>query len=578
MKIDLRLFQFARKQGNLLVYSVISEILKTALTLWFAWQLSVVLDKVFLREAGLAEISGNLRLLLLISLGRLLLGILSSFSAISLAGKIKNKLRSLIIEKVMASGMIGLAQEESAEISVTLNTGVEKLDAWFSQFLPQIFFSALIPLFILFLVFPIDLLSGAVFLFTAPIIPIFMALIGSLTESKTRRQWQVLSRMSSHFLDILQGLTTLKILGRSKDKISEIYQITDLFRQSTMDVLKIAFLSALVLEIAATVSTAVIAVEIGLRLLYDKITFQPALFILILAPEFYQPFRQLGARFHASVEGVSVMNRIQEILDKPGLNHSLPSLKQIDLKQPPEIRIENLGFTYPNREKPAICKLNLHLPAGKITALTGPSGAGKTTLMNLICRLLNPQTGKIRVDGTDLLAMDEKDYLRLLSWLPQKPYILNASIEENMRLAKPKATQPELNKAANSARLLSFIESLPEQWQTRVGEQGTRLSGGEIQRLALARAFLKNAPILILDEPTAALDPELESEISATIRNLSREKTTLIIAHRLNTIKSADQVVVMEQGRIIQTGPPAELFRQAGALALMLTRLKDTTL
>jgi len=577
MLIDQRLFRVAREEGKLLIYSVLSEILKTIFTIWFAWELSIVLDLVFLKDAGLTGIKKELWLLLLLASGRLLSGITASFTSISMAGKIKNKIRQQLLNIFLSLGISGLRQESSAEMNTTMNTGIEKLDAYFSQYLPQVFISALIPTIILFFTFPVDILSALVFLVTAPIIPVFMVLIGSLTETKTRHQWQTLSRMSSHFLDILQGLTTLKILGRSKEKSAEIEKVTELFRQTTMDVLKLAFLSALILEIAATVSTAVIAVEIGLRLLYAKISFQPALFVLILAPEFYQPFRQLGARFHASAEAISVMNRIQEIINSPAQIQSFQTIEPFIIDHPPELNIVNLGYTYPGREKPAIVSLNLHLPAGKITALTGPSGAGKTTLMNLICGLIQPQTGVIQIGGTDVQNIRENDFLRIFSWVPQKPYILNASVEENLRLSKPDATWVELQSAASSASLLEFINTLPEGWQTRVGEQGTRLSGGEVQRLALARAFLKNTPVLILDEPTSALDPVLEAEISATIRNLSAQRTTLIIAHRFQTVANADQVAVIQNGQIVQTGSPQNLLHQPGFLAQMVKKIEGHT-
>jgi thiol reductant ABC exporter CydD subunit len=411
-------------------------------------------------------------------------------------------------------------------------------------------------------------------LFTAPLIPIFMVLIGNLAEGLTKRQWVSLSRMSAHFLDVLQGLTTLKLLGRSREQVETIARISNRFRQTTMGVLRVAFLSALVLELVATLSTAIVAVEVGLRLLYGYLNFEQALFVLILAPEFYIPLRLLGARFHAAISGATAAQRIFEVLDAPlpvKTTDRRPSTADASALSPLHIRFSDVHYTYDEGSRPALNNVSFNIGPGQKVALVGPSGAGKSTIAHLLLRFIEPEQGAITANDLPLSEIDLTAWRRQLAWVPQQPYLFNASIADNIRLTRPEASKEAIIQAACWAYAHTFIETLPQGYDTIISERGARLSGGQAQRLALARAFLKDAPFLIFDEATANLDPEYETQIQAAMERLMQGRTALIIAHRLNTVYKADKILVIAQGQIVESGTHAVLLQQKGLYHRLVT-------
>jgi thiol reductant ABC exporter CydD subunit len=450
--------------------------------------------------------------------------------------------------------------------------GVEALEAYFAQYLPQVALAAFIPLSILLLIFPLDPLTGLVFILTAPLIPLFMWLIGKAAESMTQRQWHTLSQLSAYLLDVIQGLTTLKLLGQSLHQSERIHKASEHYRDVTLRVLRIAFLSALVLELLSTLSTAIVAVEIGLRLLYARMGFQQALFILVLAPEFYLPLRLLGLRFHSGMSGTSAARRIFEILDTPLpqariVNEQTLPEHLLHIKGNPGIRFEHVWHTYAARSLPAISDVSIEIPHGQVTALVGLSGAGKSTLAAMLLRFIEPDQGLIRVDGQLLENIPSAEWRQQLSWVSQMPTLFNASLAENLLLAKPGASAAELEAACQQADLLDFIQTLPLGLSTPIGERGTRLSGGQAQRLALARAYLRDAPMLILDEPTSSLDPLQEHRLLDSIHDLVHGRSTLLIAHRLNTVQQAGSIIVLEAGQVVESGTHASLLRSGGAYA-----------
>jgi ATP-binding cassette, subfamily C, bacterial CydCD len=562
-----RLLRLARDARLNLFLTVLSGLLAGLLTIWQAWLLSSTVNGVFLEGQTLAQVMNWLQLLLVIFAGRAALAWINEVSANEVAVQVKTKLRERLFAHIQALGPAYTRGERTGELTTAAVEGIEALDAYFSQYLPQLVITALVPISILIFVFPLDLLSGIILLITAPLIPFFMILIGKGAEILTNHQYETLSRLSAHFLDSLQGLTTLKIFGQSKAHAQNIARVSDQFRERTMAVLRITFLSALVLELLTTLSTAVIAVEIGLRLLYARMEFREAFFLLILAPEFYLPLRMLGARFHAGMEGTSAARRIFDILETG--EQRLEISKEDSPKaqeQFSSLKLSNLSYTYPDETIPALQNINLNIEAGQHIALVGPSGAGKSTLVNLLLGFIQPTEGYIIINANKQLENSRLE----IAWVPQKPHLFHDTIAANIRFGNPDATDEQVINAASAAHLHEFIESLPQGYETIISEGGARLSGGQAQRLALARAYLKDAPILILDEPTSSLDPEIETLLEESTSQLMQGRTVITIAHRLNTVFQADRIIVLEKGQIVEEGTHRELMEKIGAYAKMV--------
>ena len=568
MNFDRKLLEWASQAWRWLAGAALSGFANGLLSILQAWLLSDLIAGVFLLGVDLQGSLPDLWRLLVVFGGRALLGWLQETSSAAAAVRVKNFVREKLLDHLVHLGPAVINEQATGEMISTSVQGVEALDAFISQYLPQAVLAGLIPITILVVVFPIDLLSGVIFLLTGPLIPLFMLLIGKAAEAVTGQQYTALGRMSAYFLDTIQGLTTLKQFNQSQTRVERIAAISESYREKTMQVLRLTFLSALALELAATLSTAVIAVEIGLRLLYGQLAFQPAFFILILAPEFYLPLRLLGQRFHAGAAGAAGAKRIAAILDLNPASQ-LQSM-QTTPSQPSQkierITLEGLKYHYPARGEAALENLNLILNVGGITALVGESGTGKSTLVQLMLGFLHPQEGRILIDGVDLAALDLQAWRHQVAWVPQHPYLFQDSLAGNIRLGKVNASQDEIATAARAAGLEQFIQSLPQGYDTQIGELGTRLSSGQAQRLALARAFLKDAPLIILDEPSARLDPELEAELAETIARLSAGRVSLVIAHRLSSLRNARQIAVLRGGLITEQGTLEELQARQGAM------------
>jgi ATP-binding cassette, subfamily C, bacterial CydD len=566
-----RLIAFARSAGLALTLTIVLGWLGGLLTILQAWYLASIVNDVFLGGLTRAALFMPLGFLLAVVVLKALTIWGAEVSANVVAQRVKTDLRERLLSHLTALGPAFTQGERTGELATAAVEGVEALDAYFSQYLPQLVLAASIPLTILILIFPFDLLTGIVFLFTAPLVPFFMIMIGKAAEALTGRQYATLSRLSAHFYDVLQGITTLKALGQAKGQAAVIAEVSERYRDVTMQVLRVTFLSALALELLTTISTAIVAVEIGLRLLYGKMEFLPAFFILVVAPDFYLPLRQLGLKFHAGMNGATAAKRIFEILDTP-LPQNRAAHSALATFQPENFNIffQAVTYQYPGRDIPALDAVSFEIPHGKLTALVGASGAGKSTLASLLLRFIEPASGQILVDSRPLAEIPTEAWRQALAWVPQNPYLFQDTLAANLKLAKPQAAETDLIRACEQAGLMDFITSLPQGLETVIGERGARLSGGQAQRLALARAFLKDAPFLLLDEPTSSLDPGLEAELQASVQKLMAGRTALVIAHRLSTVYQADQLIVLETGKIVATGTHTTLLAQNRTYARLI--------
>jgi ATP-binding cassette subfamily C protein CydCD len=573
MNLDRRLLQLARKSRLALALTIGLGFAAGVFTVVQAGFFSRIVGQVYLAGKSLPDVAAWLAALLGVILLRYLLSWGSDLAGNAIAVRVKSDLRLAVFQHLLDLGPFYARGERTGELSSVALEGIDALDAYFSQYLPGLALAALVPLTFLLVVIPLDPLSGLVLLLTAPLIPLFMILIGNVAQALTRRQWQTLSRLSAYFLDVLQGLTTLKALGRSRAQTKVIAEASDQYRQRTMNVLRVTFLSALVLEMVATLSTAVVAVEVGLRLLYGRLPFEQSLFVLLLAPEFYLPLRLLGTRFHAGMSGVAAAQRIFAILETPAqqtCTTPVPEEKLVpeeaELPFPPVIEFEDVSFSYAGQAgaRASLKGITFRLFPGQKTALVGPSGAGKSTVAALLLGFIRPDTGRIMVNGRPLEQIDPYTWHSWVSWVPQKPYLFNDTVMANICLGRPDATLEQVERAARQAEAHDFILGFPQGYATQIGERGVRLSAGQAQRIALARAFLVDAPLVVLDEATVNLDPHSEALVQASLARLLQGRTALIIAHRLTTTRSADQILVLDQGQIAERGKHAELIHNNG--------------
>lgn len=553
--------RLARAQRLPLAVTVAAAAVGAAGLIWQAATLTSLIASAFLRRQPLENLASLALLLLALIAGRALAIWVGDIAAQAVSTGARLEVRQRLVARIAARGPLGLTTERSGELANTLVNGVEELDSFFGQYAPQMIVSVLVPGLILLVVFPLDPISGLTLLVTAPLIPVFGALIGATTTQATRRQWGLLSRLNAHFLDVLQGLTTLKRFGRSARQVGVIARISEQYRRATMKTLRVAFLSALALELVATLSVAVVAVAVGLRLLYGSIAFPPALLVLLLAPEFYLPLRALGAKFHAAASGVAAAERMRAILDEDETKGSPMSQPRAVVPAPPfTITFRDVTFRYPVSSQVALDQVSFTAPAGARVAIVGPTGAGKSTLAALLLRFAEPDSGEILVNGAPLREMDARAWRERIAWVPQRPHLFHDTIAANIRMARPGATDDAVRRAAVLAGAHDFILALSDGYETVIGEDGARLSGGQAQRLAIARAFLRDAPLLILDEPTSQLDPASDGVVTEAVSRLARDRAAFVIAHRLRTVMDADLILVMDHGRVIAMGDHERLL------------------
>lgn len=534
--------------------------------------LADIVNGVFLESFKLKDIIPSLYTLLGLALLKATALWLGERQAFRLSAAIKTDLRYRLLTKFFALGPVLTGRARTGDFANVFVEGIENLDAFFGRYIPSMATAAIIPLIVLCVVFSLDLYAALLMFFTAPLIPFFMMLIGRWAGRLQQRQWEKLNRLSGHFYEVIRGLTTLKVFGRSQEQLEVIAKMSAQFRDSTLGILRIAFLSAFVLELLATLSTALVAVIIGLKLLYGTLAFRQAFFILLLAPEYYQPLRQLGSHFHAGLNGKNAAVKIYGILSQQVVaQEQCQQAYRLNAKS--VIRFEQVSYTYPGATQAALQSVSFSLEPGRHVALVGSSGAGKSTIVDLLLGFIAPAAGRIVADGYDLSTIDRETWLSSISYVSQTPQLFYGTVRDNIGLAAD-ADRKRVESAARQAGIHEVILQLLQGYDTVIGDGGNRLSGGETQRIVLARAFYKDAPLLILDEPTASLDAGNEAVIRDTLTRLLAGKTVLLIAHRLSTAALADRILVLDNGRIKESGSHQELISRRGLYSLLVQNLR----
>ena len=547
--LDKRLLRRARPVRVLLGVDVAIGVATAALVLVQATLLARIVARAF-HGGTLRDVRVDLILLVVAFVARGLLAWGFEVAGRRAASTVLSQLRLGLVERRVRRHPVALDGAEAGEIVAASVQGIDGLEAYFARYLPQVVLACVVPLVVLAWVGAVDVETALVMLLTLPLVPVFMWLIGRYTESRTRERWQALRLLSTHFLDVVRGLPTLRAFNRGRAQAATIADVGERYRRATMRTLRVSFLSGSVLELAATLGVALVAVTVGVRLADGGLGLQAGLTVLVLAPELYLPLRQLGVQYHASADGVAVADRIFALLDAPS---GVPARGRLPAPSPATapVRLERVSFAYPARRGLVLDELDLELGPGETVALVGASGAGKSTVAALLLGLLSPSGGRISVGDVDLAECDPASWRRRLAWVPQRPAILRGTVADNIRIGDSSASDAPVHEAARLAGAHAFVKALPRGYETVVGDGGRPLSAGESRRIALARAFLRDAPLVLLDEPTADLDPASAELVAQAIDRLRAGRTMLLIAHRPELARRADRLVRLERGQVL---------------------------
>lgn len=549
--IDPRLLRHARATRLFLAAVVALGVVGAVLVIAQAMLIAEVVVGGFEDGLTVSGLRTPLILLAAVALGRGLVAWLTELAAYRASAAVKSELRGRLLERAASLGPGWLSGQRTGSLVALATRGVDALDDYFARYLPQLGLAVVVPVAVLARIVTEDWVSAAIIVVTLPLIPLFMILIGWATQSRMDRQWRLLSRLSGHFLDVVAGLPTLKVFGRAKAQAESIRTITSQYRRATLRTLRIAFLSSFALELLATLSVALVAVTIGMRLVHGELDLYTGLVVLILAPEAYLPIRQVGAQYHAAAEGLSAAEEIFAVLETEPRQAGTADV-------PASLRLELEGVTvrHEGRTEPSLSGASLVVDEGETVALVGPSGVGKSTLLNVVLGFTAPDEGRVRISGADLATLAPEQWRERIAWVPQRPYLFAGTIAENVRLARPDADDGAVTAALRDAGAHDFVAELPDGARTLIGEDGAGLSAGQRQRLALARAFLADRPLLLLDEPTASLDGETEAGIVEAVRRLAVGRTVLLVVHRPALLAVADRVVTLDPGATARPAGP----------------------
>jgi thiol reductant ABC exporter CydD subunit len=517
------------------------------------------------RGIGIGALAGTLAWLGVVLAGRAAAAAGGEAAALRAAADVKSGLRRRLSAHVLRLGPAWLGGQQAGEITALATKGLDGLDAYFARYLPQLMLAVLVPLAVLVRVAFADWISAVIIVVTLPLIPVFGILIGWHTRAQTQRQWRLLALLGGHFLDVVSGLPTLKLFGRARAQAEVIEEVTSAHRKATMTTLRVAFLSSLVLELTAAVATALVAVEIGLRLLYGHVSYQTALLVLLLTPEAYLPLRNAGGQFHASTEGTTAAQRAFEILDtplpvSPAPTPAATTSADADLSRE-DIALRAVTLSYPGRGRPALDEVSLTIRPGEQIILTGPNGAGKSSLLALLLRFAAPASGAITAGSVDLAEIPADRWRSQIAWVPQHPHLFTATVAENIALGEPGASREDIAAAARLAGADEFIRRLRDGYDTVLTEDARSLSAGQRQKLALARAFLRRAPVLLLDEPTAHLDPVSADRVMAALEDQLADRTVVLVTHRPPPPGRAGRptrILTLDHGRLTALDDPVQ--------------------
>ena len=561
--VDKKLLREARRQRLLFAGSVLASLGAAAAILWQTRSVAVIVDGIFMGSAPREALTASFLTALVALALRITLDCAEEMCSLRLATRIKMDLRARLVEKLAQLSPVQLETLQAGKLLNLLYDGIDTLENYFSGYLPQLFKAVFIPVLFLIVIFPRDPLSAVVMLVTLPLIPVFMILIGKWTQRESVRQWVLLTRFAAFLQDVLAGLVTLKSLGRSRQQGEKIGEISEAYRKATFSVQKWAFISSLALELVATISIAMVAVGLGLRLCNGTLTFLIGFYILLLAPEYYQPMRTLGQYFHSGINAQEAAKSIYAFLEiepwpMPGGDHAEEKVTSI--------RFEHVSYRYPDAAEDAVHDVSLTLSAGQSLAFVGDSGSGKTTLMMLAMGFLTPTAGTIFVNEVPLEKWRRDAYHARLAAVLQTPYIFQGTVRENIAFAGDLSAEAAARgaKIADQVGLTALLRTLPTGLDTLIGQGGQQLSGGQTALLLVARALYRESDVLFLDEMTDNLDVESERALVDALAPLTRGRATWIIAHRLQTLRQVDRIVVMRHGRITASGSYEEIVDDAG--------------